>query len=259
MKGCLDYTKEASTHRLRLPNLSKRGQILLIALVVALVIAALWLFWPNDDAQGFEVLDAESAATEAETENSADEGTSTENSGEATEEPGGSLTTDGAQLAEGATTPLVVYVSGAVVSPGVYELKANARVDDGVRAAGGLREDAAAEAVNLAAMLEDGMQVHIPTHEELASGQTLAPGATTAASAAGLAQTPSTQTQGGLVNINTADMATLETLPGIGPATAQRIIAYREAKGAFSSIEELRQVSGIGEKKYAALVDLICV
>lgn len=149
-----------------------------------------------------------------------------------------------------------VHVSGAVCEPGVYRLAAGSRVDDAVKAAGGFSDGACAEAINLARVVCDGEQILVPTTEQVeqqadasyASGFSDASGGLVSAS-----------TDSGKVNINTADISTLDTLPGIGPATAERIVADRESNGLFSSIEDLKRVSGIGEKKYAQLADLVCV
>jgi competence protein ComEA len=171
-------------------------------------------------------------------------------------------------IADTSTTAVViVFVSGAVENPGLYELEAGQRIGDAVNMAGGIRADGAMDAVNLAAPLEDGQQIRIPTAEEAAAASAQ-PGAATsdgtlAGSGEGDAGQSTTASAGisaeGKVNINTADATTLQTLTGIGPATAQKIIDYRTANGPFASIEELRNVSGIGEKKYAAIAGSICV
>jgi competence protein ComEA len=263
MKGCLNYTKEASGRHLRLPDFSKRSRVLLLAVAGVLAIALVWIFWPGNGAQGFEVTPAQATAPENNSE-PADDGAQSASEQVDGAGAGSSAETDPAETdpteatsaaLSGVETDIVVYLSGAVKTPGVYHLPLGARVDDGVRAAGGLNEDAAAEFVNLAAVLEDGQQVHIPTRDEIAAGTPQPTGTSSGADGGSL----NAQATPGLVNINTADSTGLETLPGIGPATAQRIIAYREANGAFLSIEELKQVSGIGEKKYAALAALICV
>ena len=103
--------------------------------------------------------------------------------------------------------------------------------------------------MNLARGLVDGEQIHFPTQEEFDQGAT----------SAGTGTSPSSSPTSGLVNINTADAATLDTLPGIGPAIAARIIEYRDAHGPFSTTEEIKKVSGIGDAKYADLVSRICV
>ncbi len=153
-----------------------------------------------------------------------------------------------AEDAGGQVAPTIaVHVSGAVAAPGVYELDEGARVADAVELAGGFLEGAAENALNLARVLNDGEQVVVPTAEEQAAQQTAAEAS---GGAAGV---------GGKVNINTASVEQLDTLPGVGESTAQKIIADREANGPFSSPEDLKRVSGIGDKKYAELADLITV
>lgn len=133
-----------------------------------------------------------------------------------------------------------------MASPGVYELAEGARVSDALEAAGGAVEGAAPDALNLARVINDGEQIIVPTEED--QEQQAASGS--AAGASGM---------GGKVNINTATAEQLDTLPGIGESTAQKIIADREANGPFASVEDLKRVSGIGDKKYADLADLITV
>ena len=140
---------------------------------------------------------------------------------------------------------MYVHVSGAVQEPGLYELPEGSRIAAAVEAAGGFSEDAATDGVNLARVLFDGEQIVVPTIEEAAAGSTSEGSSTTSSSS--------------LVNINTASASELDTLPGIGPATAEKIIADREANGPFTTIEDLKRVSGIGDKKYENLADLICV
>lgn len=153
-----------------------------------------------------------------------------------------------AEDAGGQVAPTIaVHVSGAVAAPGVYELEEGARVADAVEHAGGFLEGAAENALNLARVLNDGEQVVVPTAEEHAAQQSVAEAS---GGAAGV---------GGKVNINTASVEQLDTLPGVGESTAQKIIADREANGPFSSPEDLKRVSGIGDKKYAELADLITV
>jgi len=170
------------------------------------------------------------------------------------------LTEQTASDPDAVVAQLTVFVSGAVQQPGVYQLPADARINDAVLAAGGMRSDAALDAVNLAAVAVDGQQVHIPSVEEAAAGWRFDDASDSAT--AGSAQATASAQPGGAsvkVNINTADAATLQSLNGIGPATAQKIIDYRKASGGFKSIEELKNVSGIGEKKFAAIADRICV
>ncbi|BAK44599.1 helix-hairpin-helix domain-containing protein [Eggerthella sp. YY7918] len=139
---------------------------------------------------------------------------------------------------------IFVHVGGAVANPGVQELEEGSRVQNAVEAAGGFSEEAAPDALNLARVLTDGEQVVVPTREEAA-----APVASDISATGGTSR----------VNINTASTEELDTLPGIGPSTAEKIVADREANGPFATIEDLKRVSGIGDKKYANLSERICV
>ena len=141
--------------------------------------------------------------------------------------------------------PVVVHVAGAVVSPGVRRLPPGSRVIDAVDAAGGLLPDADAGRVNLAAELVDGTQVYVPAVGEVVPAGN-EPGGAGAS-------------DGGLVDLNIADADTLDSLPGIGPATAAAIIEHRERNGPFASVEGLLEVRGIGEAKLADLRDLVRV
>lgn len=138
---------------------------------------------------------------------------------------------------------IFVHILGAVSAPGLYQLHDGDRAIDAVAAAGGFTVDADRRQLNLARFLSDGEQIYVPTEGEVVSG---APGAGAA-------------TSGGKVNLNTADSAALETLPRVGPSLAARIIAWREANGRFTSIEDLMSVSGIGEKTFAGLKDLVTI
>lgn len=139
----------------------------------------------------------------------------------------------------------VVQVAGEVHRPGVYRLRAGKRVDDAVQRAGGATARADLAAVNLAAKVEDGRQVIVPARG--AAGSTASPGAGTGAGGGGAAT----------LNLNTATLEQLDQLDGVGPATAQKIVAYRQQHGGFRSVSELDQVPGIGPKRLAALKDLL--
>ncbi len=143
---------------------------------------------------------------------------------------------------------IYVYICGAVNSPGVYELKAGSRIFQAVEAAGGLTADADEKALNQARILTDGEQITVLTHEEAAES--------------GESGTAGAQEQGqdnGLVNINRAGISELMSLPGIGEAKAAAIISYREANGAFASIDEICSVEGIKEKLFSRISSLITV
>ena len=161
----------------------------------------------------------------------------------------------GGTTEEPAGPRIAVHVAGAVARPGVYELPEEARIQDAIDAAGGALPDADVEQLNLAERLADGMKVRVPYVGEQA--EVTGGGATLSdTSATGQAPEPATPA---LVNINTADAALLDTLPGIGPSTAQAIIDERASGGPFTTPEDLMRVSGIGEKKFAKLLGLICV
>lgn len=149
--------------------------------------------------------------------------------------------TQGAQLADvasdsAAEATLHVHVVGEVAAPGVVRLEAGARVADAIEAAGGATEAAVLSGVNLARLVNDGEQILVPDVEALGAPQ---PG--------------SVRQEAAAVNINTADAATLETLPGVGPALAARIVSWRERYGWFTSVDQLLEVSGIGVKKLEQL------
>ena len=151
---------------------------------------------------------------------------------------------------------VTVHVAGAVRRPGVYRLAAGARVDDALRSAGGAEHRADLTAVNLAAKLEDGRQVVVPERAAPAVGGATAGGAAgpPPAPGAGGAAAP-----GAPINLNTATLEQLDTLDGVGPGIAQRILDYREQHGAFSRVEELGEVPGIGAKRLATLTPLVTV
>lgn len=153
-----------------------------------------------------------------------------------------------------------VHIMGAVKNAGVVELNENSRIDDAINAAGGLTKDANMDKINLAYVLEDGVKIRIPsvndkeTEEEYISTD----GVETVDSSIA-ESTESENSKTSKVNINKADQAELETLPGVGSATAEKIINYRNENGKFSSIEDIKNVNGIGDSKFENLKDLICV
>jgi len=133
--------------------------------------------------------------------------------------------------------PIMVHVTGAVVSPGLYYLPEGSRVNDAVQAAGGFLENADTSFINLAGIIKDGDKIHVP---ELLPGLSLG--------GSGL-----------LVNINFATQTELENLPGIGPTLAKRIIDYRSQYGFFDSIDSIKDVPGFGEAVFEKIKDLITV
>lgn len=164
--------------------------------------------------------------------------------------------------------PFVIFVSGAIMQPGVYELAPDVRVGDAILAAGGLAENANATIVNQAEMLWDGAQVHIPEMpvtdapeaqpdqstllSQPASAQAAPPAGVSGAPAADSGQ-PLGQGSGSAININTASVTELETLPGIGPSKAQAIVDNRP----YATVDELERVPGIGAKTVEQLRELV--
>lgn len=135
---------------------------------------------------------------------------------------------------------VVVHVAGAVERPGVYRLPASSRVADAVQRAGGASSEGSVDSINLAAALADGQQVVVP--EELAGG----PASATATAGAAAAET-------GPISLGTATLEQLDTIEGIGPVTAEQIIAFRDENGGLSSVDELDEISGIGPTTMDAL------
>lgn len=158
------------------------------------------------------------------------------------------MSTEGEQSDPAAGDIVFVHVLGAVISPGLYQLRVGDRVVDVVAAAGGFADTADPAGVNLARHVSDGEQLYVPEVGEVpepVAGRGSAQGADTV--------------QDGKVNLNTATSIELEALPRVGPAMAQRIVDWRETNGRFTSIEDLMSITGIGEKTFESLKDLVTV
>jgi competence protein ComEA len=166
------------------------------------------------------------------------------------------VTVNGASGARGATGArgarrAYVHVAGAVRRPGLYRLPHGARIATALELAGGPRPKADLTGVNLAARIEDGQQILVPRRGAAAAAAT-ASGSATSSPAAGATAGPAAR-----ISLATATQAQLEALDGIGPALAQAILAYRDEHGGFRSIEELQEVDGIGEQRFAALREAV--
>ncbi len=239
-------------------------QIRKTAAISILIIAALFVF----AARGGEdaaVQEASGAAAASETaEGAYDSGDAA--AGSDADGTGSEAGLNGQAEGQGSLTGTVfVDIGGAVVEPRLAELPSGSRVEDAINAAGGLTEDADMTLINRAELLTDGEKIYIPTHEETAAG------IGTDGNAAGQSSAPTGGSDGGKagnsgngsisgeqkININTADSTQLQTLSGIGPVTAQKIIDYRENHGRFESIEDIKNVSGIGEKTFEKLKNSI--
>lgn len=158
------------------------------------------------------------------------------------------------------TKKIIVHVSGAVQNEGVIELEENSRIADAIEKAGGFREDAYTKDVNLAYKLEDGMKIYIPTMEEKENEKAnviVESNIETENNNSSYSNASDGKNTNSKVNINTASKEELDTLPGIGPSTAEKIINYRKENGKFKSIEGIKDVSGIGDSKYENIKDMI--
>lgn len=160
----------------------------------------------------------------------------------------------------------VVYVSGYVNNPGVYELSAGSRVIDAIDAAGGYSKEAYDNYLNLASLIADGQMIYVPSEEEIESGS-IERGVASGADGSGAGGVTggngggnggNSSDSGTLVNINQASKEELMTLPGIGESKADKIIAYREANGRFNSPEGIMEISGIKDGLYNKIKDKIC-
>jgi competence protein ComEA len=198
-----------------------RSQLLVYGAVavVLLLVGARWIR-SGDDAQG----ESAGGVTYADSSNGAGSG--------------GALAVD----AEGGTD-VVVDVAGAVADPGVYRLPAGTRVNDAIQRAGGATSRAELDAINLAARLTDGQQIIIPARAESPVG--VAAGSGVADSAGADPATP--------INVGTASVEDLDTIEGIGPVTAQKILEFRDQHGGISSVDQLDQIDGIGPATMDAL------
>lgn len=153
-------------------------------------------------------------------------------------------------LATSNPTTVVVYVTGAVKNPGVVELNSSQRLKDAIELVGGFTEDADIGSINLAEFVKDEQHYVVTKIGETPPAQASSNTGTT---------TPNTANNNALININTATKEELQSLNGIGDALSQRIIDFREQHGAFSDIESIKSVSGIGEKKFEGIKDYITV
>lgn len=165
------------------------------------------------------------------------------------------------------TKTLVVHICGAVSAPGVYELPAGSRIIDAVEAGGGFLPEAEEACCNLAEEIVDGCQIYIMTKtESCADGQTekkagiqTSPDSDMQTTDRNVRSNSATALENGLVNLNTADVAALMTLPGIGESRAKAIISYREQHGAFAQIEDIMKISGIKQAAFSKIKDKITV
>ena len=152
--------------------------------------------------------------------------------------------------------PVIIHIAGAVKNPGVYQLKSTDRIVDAVKIAEGATEEANLDLINLAAILKDGQKIIIPYKTYSETGEEINTNTHNNAESMYYSSPVSTSAK---ININTANANMLQTLPGIGPVLSERIIEHRNQNGLFGMIDDIMDVSGIAEKKYEGIKDLICV
>lgn len=225
-------------------NLDKKQKIILGILATIVIGAICYYVYAKDN----DILN------EAQNENLEIEETTKEDSEEIAEEY--------------SDTMIIVHITGAVNKEGIVELKVNSRIADAIDKAGGLREDANTNKINLAYILEDGMKVYIPSindkenienNNDNTEEYVKKDDQVNAINGSDDSSSNINNGKTSKININNATQTQLEELPGIGPSTALKIIQYREENGKFKSIEDIKKVSGIGESKYSKIKDLISV
>jgi competence protein ComEA len=209
------------------------------AVLLAAGVFGLRVAWARDASTATPVTDIRATASDAAPASPGAPGAIVAASASRSAGPGTGGTAAGVASLSGA--PLVVHVVGQVLHPGIVRLPPGSRVVDAVAAAGGARRGADLAGINLARLVVDGEQIRVPRPGEVVAA---APGATAAGGGAG---------SGAPVSLNSADVAALDSLPGIGPVLAQRIVDWRTENRRFTSVDELGEVSGIGEKLLAQL------
>ena len=224
--------------------------LLAVALLVALILGGRVAWAVSRDAEtastsGGDATGSSSAAPSA----SASDGVRPGNGGgRATPGPSSSPGT-------GAVGVVVVHVVGAVARPGLVELAGGSRVADAVAAAGGATSEADLSAINVARLVVDGEQIRVPVPGEVITSGGSAGGPSAGGGAGG--GTGSGGSAGRTISLNVADLSALDSLPGVGPVLAQRILDWRSTHGRFTSVDELGEVSGIGEKLLSQLKPLV--
>ena len=161
---------------------------------------------------------------------------------------------------------IIVHISGAVKQEGVVELEENSRIADAIEKVGGLKENAETKEINLAYKLEDGMKIYVPTKEEIQNKESQEANKENQYVYEGTKENNSQRNSeeknisvNKKVNINKASQEELDNLPGIGPSTASKILEYRKQNGNFKNIEDIKEVSGIGEAKFEKIKEMITV
>lgn len=227
---------------LKLWALQNKDKIKTVALPV-LVIAAVLFFWFSGKGEDITLTDGEPSASEVQIQ-----------------EEGGAGDDPAAKEVGTAPGKIFVNIGGEVAAPGVYEVTEGTRLFEVINRAGGLTEEADIDVINRAETVYDGQKILIASYEETKNGKYSAGtgGGQTAGNGTDSAQEAGNK-DGEKVNINTADSAELQSIPGIGPSKADRIIEYRDTQGRFNTIEDIKNISGIGNKTFESIKKYIVV
>lgn len=225
-------------------ELDKKQKIIVIAILLIIAGAILYYVYGNDEVQiQNEILPYEENILE-----------------EASEEMGKSEEAETKELEE--KQEIIIYITGEVNKEGVYSLPEGTRIADAIEQAEGLTEDAYTEDINLAYVLEDGMKIKIPNKNEIhnqVETQVTNEDSSYTSTESGISIEQTQKKTSQKVNINTATQEELETLTGIGPSIASKIVQYRKENGNFKTVEDIKNVSGIGESKFESIKDYVCV
>ena len=234
-------------------NFSKKQKIIII--IILIIISVIYYIYKTNEENNIqtninEILETESKTNQEEKESEKSQNEVTENN-ESKE-----------------NLKIMVHIAGAIKKEGVYELKEGDRIIDAINIAEGVTEEADTSQINMAYKLEDGMKIYIPKKGENVENIEIMQNTKTdqnneliqkSEEKSNSKTNNSNSITSKKININTANIEELDTLPGIGEATAQKIIDYRKENGKFSKIEDLKEVSGIGESKFEKIKDRICV
>lgn len=242
-------------------NLSVKQKIIFLAIIVGIILIAFVAiykyYYSNEDSVNIDT--KESIANEEDINDTNEDGDILGEDNEKTENDESRETKGSSRIGIAKEEKKIkVYVVGEVNSPGVVSLKEKARIVDAIDAAGGKTENADLTKINLAYILEDGVQIYVPKIGEKANEKE---SYITYEAGEGVItdELVSTEKKASKVNINTANSEKLQTVPGVGQATAEKIIKYRNEKGKFQKAEDIKNVEGIGDSKYEKMKDYIDV
>ena len=242
-------------------NLSVKQKIIFLAIIVGIILIAFVAiykyYYSNEDSVNIDT--KESIANEEDINDTNEDGDILGEDSEKTENDESRETKGTSRIGIAKEEKKIkVYVVGEVNSPGVVSLKEKARIVDAIDAAGGKTENADLTKINLAYILEDGVQIYVPKIGEKANEKE---SYITYEAGEGVItdELVSTEKKASKVNINTANSEKLQTVPGVGQATAEKIIKYRNEKGKFQKAEDIKNVEGIGDSKYEKMKDYIDV